>query len=427
MRASVVIPVWNGASVIEACLHSVFANAEGRLAEVICVDNASPDGAAALIAERFPQARLLRQPVNLGFAGGVNAGLEAATGEALILLNQDCEVHPGWLTAWDQALAAAPGVGVLGATVLNAAGAVDHTGARLDRPRFFGVHLTDAPEAMPPREYVTGAAFLLRRAVWEAVGPFDEGFYPGYFEESDYCFRARRRGWETACALEARVAHRRSSTQWQREPLRTTVIQTRMRYRFVVKHATQAEAEAFFQAERAAAAAEPYLLPVIAQTVAARAALRALPEALARRAADLGAPASPVLARLFQQGLRELARSAAHRASGLAADPGQLATLPGATDPAQEARWATSLADEHALLERLLYAPPAGQPEPAWRSWWRRFVLRPLSALSGRDALLLAELLRRTQTRAAEEHAARRQLEDRERLFDILMEYDDQP
>ncbi|NIV29072.1 MAG: glycosyltransferase, partial [Anaerolineae bacterium] len=84
MEASIVIPVWNGGSVVSDCLDAIYAHCGDELLEVICVDNASRDDSATLIADRFPQVRLIRQPVNLGFAGGVNAGIQMAQGDVFI-------------------------------------------------------------------------------------------------------------------------------------------------------------------------------------------------------------------------------------------------------------------------------------------------------------------------------------------------------
>ena len=86
-KASVIIPVWNGAEVVLDALAAVFANSDEWLLEVICVDNASQDQSAALIETHYPQVKLLKQVVNLGFAGGVNVGLKAAQGDILVLLN----------------------------------------------------------------------------------------------------------------------------------------------------------------------------------------------------------------------------------------------------------------------------------------------------------------------------------------------------
>ncbi len=98
MQTSIVIPVWNGMHFLPACLDALLAQQLGaQPCEIIAVDNASSDGSGDLIAQRYPQVRLLRNRHNQGFAGGCNRGIEAAQGELIILLNQDTQVQPNWL------------------------------------------------------------------------------------------------------------------------------------------------------------------------------------------------------------------------------------------------------------------------------------------------------------------------------------------
>jgi len=131
MQASIIIPVWNGASVVIDCLDALYMHSGSELLEVICVDNDSSDESVVRITEAYPQVRLIHEPVNLGFAGGVNAGMEAAQGDIFILLNQDCIVRPGWLKAFLQALEVYPQYGIVGCTIYNADGTLNHTGARV--------------------------------------------------------------------------------------------------------------------------------------------------------------------------------------------------------------------------------------------------------------------------------------------------------
>src|SRR5205085_10407030 len=105
---SVIIPAWNGAALLPACLDALARQAPPPL-EIIVVDNASSDGTAALLADRYPQVRLLGQTQNLGFAGGCNAGLRAARGDLLVLLNQDTVPEGGWLEALLKAFERQPG------------------------------------------------------------------------------------------------------------------------------------------------------------------------------------------------------------------------------------------------------------------------------------------------------------------------------
>src|SRR5437899_1677151 len=96
MKASVVVLAWNGASYLSPCLDAVFAQDYPEF-EVVVVDNASVDGSAELVRARFPAAQFIRHEQNLGFAAGMNAGLRLATGDVLVILNQDTVVRRDWL------------------------------------------------------------------------------------------------------------------------------------------------------------------------------------------------------------------------------------------------------------------------------------------------------------------------------------------
>ncbi len=239
MRWSVVIPVWNGHEHLPACLEAVLAQEPAPL-EIITVDNASTDGSAALIAERFPQVRLLRQDRNLGFAGGCNAGLRISQGEGIVLLNQDTQVLPGWLAALHDALTR-PAVGIAGCkSLFSGTSLIQHAGGYIEWPlaaaHHFGERQPDGPkwDIPKPVEYVTGAAMAIARPVLERVGLLDEGFWPGYFEDADYCFRAREAGFEVWYWPAAELRHAESSST--PAPLQRSRYYQRGRLRFVLKH-----------------------------------------------------------------------------------------------------------------------------------------------------------------------------------------------
>ena len=139
MKASIIIPVWNGAGVIADCLDTLRQNAGDSLLEVICVDNASTDKSASIIQNQHDWVKLISQPVNLGFSGGINAGVQASRGDVVVLLNQDCLVMPGWLDELIDALDAHPQVGILGSTIYHADGTTNHSGAVIQRPEASGV------------------------------------------------------------------------------------------------------------------------------------------------------------------------------------------------------------------------------------------------------------------------------------------------
>ena len=288
MRVSVVIPLWNGVDSIGACLRSLFDQPHPQLEEVICVDNASSDGSDVLVAAEFPQVRLLVQPVNLGFAGGVNVGAAAAHGDLIALLNQDCLVQPGWVDAYTAVFASAPDCGIVGSVIVNADGSINHAGARITRPLAYGEHLLAAPGAGPyVADYVNGAFVCCRRDVWQALGGMDESFYPAYYEESDYCYRLRRRGYEVMVAPAARATHLLTGRSWQQDPIRHAAQQNRSRYRFVIKQFDDDELATFFVAELEACRSERYFHPSIGRALASRDLLRNLDELVAARAHQL--------------------------------------------------------------------------------------------------------------------------------------------
>ena len=236
---SVIIPVWNGSAFLPACLEALLAQA-GRPFEIIAVDNASSDGSAALVAERYPQVTLIRHERNLGFAGGCNAGMRAAAGDILILLNQDTLVEAGWLqallTAFDN-----PAIGIAGCKSLYPGGQViQHAGGFIEWPRgwaqHYGYRQPDGPAWSQAREvdFVTGAALALRRAVLEGIGPLDEGFWPGYYEDADFCWRARAAGFGVWYWPAARLTHHETKS-----PVKSADLERYLhvhRLRFVLKH-----------------------------------------------------------------------------------------------------------------------------------------------------------------------------------------------
>ena len=96
---SVIIPLWNGEKWIRPCLTALIRQANGTpfALQVIVVDNGSQDSAPDSVENEFSTVHLIRNGQNRGFAGGCNTGLAAATGDVLVLLNQDTVVRPGWL------------------------------------------------------------------------------------------------------------------------------------------------------------------------------------------------------------------------------------------------------------------------------------------------------------------------------------------
>lgn len=216
-RASVIIPNWNGLRYLRPCLDSL-ARQSYRSAEVIVVDNASQDDSVPVMEREYPWVRIVLLASNRGYAGGCNAGMAAARGEILVLLNNDTEVEPDWLAALVAALDAHPDAGLAASRImlydrrdtLHSAGDLYRTDGTADSR---GVWQPYGPPYDEPA-YVFGAcggAMAVRRQVIEEVGPFDESFFM-YCEDIDLNWRAQRAGWRCIYAPEAVVYHHLSAT-----------------------------------------------------------------------------------------------------------------------------------------------------------------------------------------------------------------------
>jgi GT2 family glycosyltransferase len=225
VELSIVILTWNARALLAECLDSLAAHPATTASETIVVDNASADGTAAMVRERFPQVRLVANTDNRGFAAGNNDGLRLATGRFRLLLNPDTLVHAGALDALLAYAAAHPEAWAMGPKLLNTDGSLQRTGVRfpsawnllmetfgLDRafPRspLFGAHreLWTDPDRPRRVDYVQGSCLLVRAEAIERVGLLDESFFV-YFEETDWCRRFRDAGGEVHYVPDAVVTH----------------------------------------------------------------------------------------------------------------------------------------------------------------------------------------------------------------------------
>jgi GT2 family glycosyltransferase len=221
MDLSIVIVNWNTQGLLRDCLTSVFRGLGPLKAEVIVVDNASEDGSARMVRREFPEVRLIENARNLGFAAGNNTGLRQATGRHVMLLNTDTLVHGDVLpqaVAW---LDAHPSVGVLGPRVLNADGSVQPSCSAFPSLAFLAMQTLGLTriaaldayrmtgwDRMSERQVdvISGAAMFVRRAAMEAVGLLDEAFF-FYGEETDWCHRFKRAGWDLVFAPIPEITH----------------------------------------------------------------------------------------------------------------------------------------------------------------------------------------------------------------------------
>jgi hypothetical protein len=255
--------------------------------------------------------------VNLGFAGGINAGIREAQGDAVVVLNQDCLPQAGWLTALAAAFDARPEFGVAGCTIYFGDGKLDHAGARMTRPSAFGEHLLEMGAEPRVVDYVTGAAMAIRCSVFDAIGMFDEGFYPAYYEECDFCYRAREHGFQIGYVPAAKITHLRSSREAQADWIKHWANQQKARYRFVVKQFSPQDLGDFITFETKALDREANFERVIGSVIGARDTLRALPDIIERRRHDRGDALPAAIRRQLEVGLTAIVRCGFARAEAL--------------------------------------------------------------------------------------------------------------
>jgi GT2 family glycosyltransferase len=214
--ASVIVPTLNGAHLLPDCLDSLAGQSYAPL-EVIVADGASSDSTPELLADRYPSVRLLRLRRNGGFAGNVNAGLRAARGEVLLLLNNDAHAEPDWVEACVESLCAQPDLGSVASKILyadrrtiNSAGDIfGRNGA--PRQRGNGAQDDAVWDQPQPIFGASGGAAAYRRRMLADVGLLDEAFFM-YLEDVDLAFRAQLRGWSCLYQPRARVYHAGSAT-----------------------------------------------------------------------------------------------------------------------------------------------------------------------------------------------------------------------
>lgn len=209
---SIVIPVFGQLAYTLNCLAGLFAHAAAATAEIIVVDDVSPDGSGERLAT-VKGITVLRQRINGGFIVSCDAGAAKARGAKIVMLNNDTRVLPGWLDGLVRSFADFPGAGLVGSKLLYPDGTLQECGGIVwrdgsawnygrgddpNRPQYNFARQVD---------FVSGAAIMVPTELWRDLGGFDRHFAPAYYEDVDLAFRLRARGYQTWVQPRSRLIH----------------------------------------------------------------------------------------------------------------------------------------------------------------------------------------------------------------------------
>ena len=229
-RLEIVVVAYGGRDLLRACLASLRSHAPVD-AVVHVVDNASPDGAADMVREEFPEVRLRALGENAGFSRANNLVLREATAPYVLLLNPDTEVRPGALEHMLDVMDQRPDVGMSGCRLVQPDGTFDHAAKRsFPTPTAALAHFTGmgrrptagaslaqyrAPvvdeHGVGEVDAVNGAFMLVRAEAMREVGLLDEGYWL-YMEDLDWCCAFHRAGWKVLYDGRVSVIHVKGGT-----------------------------------------------------------------------------------------------------------------------------------------------------------------------------------------------------------------------
>lgn len=244
---SIIIVNWNTLALLRDCLRSLPSGVRRYSHEVFVVDNGSTDGSQEMVRNEFPAVRLIENGRNLGFAAANNRALRQASGDFFLLLNSDTVMIEDAADILIDYMRENPRAGFCSPQLLNADGSrqnsianfptllteLGHRGLlrKICPHRFYAKQfVADSPMVV---ESLVGAALLARRAMTDQIGFYDEDFF-FFFEETEWCRRAGRAGWECVLVPQSHLYHLQGQSAKQ-APLAVRIEYWRSRYTYFRK------------------------------------------------------------------------------------------------------------------------------------------------------------------------------------------------
>ncbi len=224
MKVSIIIPVFNKLEYTKKCIDALYRVTPKFLFELIVVNNGSKDGTKEYLdslSAKVENVKVIHNMSNLGFAKACNQGARIAKGNYLLFLNNDTIPLEGWLEELIKTAEEEEKVGVVGSKLLFPDGKIQHAGVEvcdyllpITPFHIYYREPADIPEANIKKEYpaVTGACMLTPKWLFDELGGFDEGFLNG-FEDVDYCFRVKEKGYRIIYNPKSVLYHFESVTE----------------------------------------------------------------------------------------------------------------------------------------------------------------------------------------------------------------------
>jgi GT2 family glycosyltransferase len=222
---SVIVVNWNTCEFLRGCLASVLAESAELALELLVIDNDSQDDSLNMLATEFPQATVIANTANVGFAAANNQGIALATGRHVVLLNPDTKVVDKALAKMVTYLDQHPSVGVVGPKLMLPDGTIQGGAAGHDpspgtvfayalvlhslfphRVRGLWLAKENYQAAENDVDWVAGACLMVRAPVIQQVGPMDTSFFM-YAEDIEWCYRIKKAGWRIVCLSSTSVIH----------------------------------------------------------------------------------------------------------------------------------------------------------------------------------------------------------------------------
>jgi GT2 family glycosyltransferase len=222
---SIVIVNWNTRERLRDCLASIAKHLSAVSHDVLVVDNDSSDGSADMVAEQFPDVRLIRNEENVGFGRANNQAMLEARGEWFLLLNSDMLLTDDSVATLFEKVRKEPGIGVAHCRLVFPDGRTQFTAYRFPSLGLTAFEALGLYKLVPrkragmmllvgywdyeeerPVDWVAGAFMLVPREVFEQTGGFDESLFM-YGEDMEWCYRIRDRGWQIRYYPDASVVH----------------------------------------------------------------------------------------------------------------------------------------------------------------------------------------------------------------------------